>query len=186
MLFFWFFFEIFVFHFFHILLFTFSNIKKTKTKSAHFFSKTLFLTPWQTAKKLFRTPTHYLCFFRPAKNTIKLGENKQKKILDGFSTQPWTDFQLKNPQILDGFSTLQHIYIVIYIDGPRLICSHNFPQILPFSPVWKWKWPQKRDNILCTDLIFYAFRILFSNLQNALFPISWDQIFEENCGYRSV
>ena len=42
---------------------------------------------------------------------MKLGKNKQKKILDGFSTQPWTDFQLKNPQILDGFSTLQHIYI---------------------------------------------------------------------------
>ena len=112
--FFWFFFEIFLFHFFHIVPFTCSNIKKTKTKSAHFFSKTLFWHPDKLLKKYFRTPTRYLCSFRPAKNTIKLGKNKQKKILDGFSTQPWTDFQLKNPQILDGFSTLQHIHIYIY------------------------------------------------------------------------
>ena len=119
-LFFWVFFEIFFFHFFHVFSFSFSNIKKTKTKSAHFFSKTLFLTPWQTAKKYFRTPTHYLCFLRYPKNTIKLGKNKQKKILDHILTQPWTTFWLKKPQILDHILTLQHIYIYIQdLSGPN-------------------------------------------------------------------
>ena len=94
-----------------------------------FFSKTFFWHPDKLPKNYFRTPTHYLCFFRPAKNTIKLG-NKQK-ILDGFSTQPWTDFQLKNPQILDGFSTLQHIYIYMYM---------YFGGMLPYFSVAKtWR-----------------------------------------------
>ena len=52
-----------IFPFFHVFLFLFSNIKKTKTKSAHFFSKTLFWHPDKLPKKYFRTPTHYLCFF---------------------------------------------------------------------------------------------------------------------------
>ena len=85
--------------------------KKDKNKKCTFFFENPFLTPWQTAKKSFSHPYTLFVFFRPAKNTIKLGKNKQKTILDGFSTQPWTDFQLKNPQILDGFSTLQHIYV---------------------------------------------------------------------------
>ena len=57
-----FFFEIFVFHFFHIFSFSFSNIKKTKTKSAHFFFENPFLTPRQTAKTIF-APLHTICVF---------------------------------------------------------------------------------------------------------------------------
>ena len=114
-LFFLFFFEIFLFHVFHVLSFSFSNMKKTKTKSAHFFSKTLFWHLDKLPKNYFRTPTHYLCFLRYPKNTIKLGKNKQKKILDQVLTQPWTRFWLKKRQILDQVLTLQHIYIYTYV-----------------------------------------------------------------------
>ena len=113
-IFFWAFFEIFLFHFFHIVLFTCSNIKNDKNKKCTFFFENPFFDTLTNCQKYFRTPTHYLCFFRPAKNTIKLGEKQAKKILDGISTQPWTDFQLKNPQILDRFSTLQHMHAYIY------------------------------------------------------------------------
>ena len=112
-LFFWAFFEIVLFHVFHVLSFSFSTMKKTKTKSAHFFSKTLFLTPWQTAKKLFSHPyTLFVFFLRYPKNTIKMGKNKQKKILDQVLTQPWTRFWLKKPQILDQVLTLQQSIIL--------------------------------------------------------------------------
>ena len=110
-LFFWAFFEF--FHFFHVFSFSFSNIKKTKTKSAHFFSNTLFLTPWQTAKKLFSHPYTLFVFFKIPKKHYKIGENKQKKILDQVLTQPWTKFWLKKPQIVDQVLALQHIYIYI-------------------------------------------------------------------------
>ena len=90
------------FHVFHILLFTFSNIKKAKTKSAHFFSKTVFWHPDKLPKKYFRAPTHYLYFLDQQKHD-KTGEKTSKRrifnaTLDGFSTQKtpksWTDFQL--------------------------------------------------------------------------------------------
>ena len=107
-------FLIFFFHFFHVFSFSFSNIKKTKTKSAHFFSKTFFWHPDKLPKNYFRTPTHCLCFKIPKKH-YRIGENKQKKILDQVLTQPWTKFWLKKPQILDQVLTLQHIYIYIHI-----------------------------------------------------------------------
>ena len=105
-----FFFWNFRFPFFHVFSFSFSNIKKTKTKSAHFFSKTLFLTTWQIAQKIFSHPYTLFVFLRYPKNTIKLGKNKQKKILDQVLTQPWTKFWLKKPQILDQVLTLQHMW----------------------------------------------------------------------------
>ena len=108
-----------LFPFFHVFSFSFSNIKKTKTKSAHFFSKTLFWHLDKLPKKYFRTPTHYLCFLRYPRNTIKLGKNKQKKILDHILTQPWTTFCLKKTQILDHILSLQHIYI--YTHGNSLL-----------------------------------------------------------------
>ena len=80
-LFFWAFFEIFFFHFFHVFSFSFSNIKKTKTKSAHFFSKTLFLTPWQTAKKIFSHTYTLFVFFKIPKKHYKTGEKQAKKNL---------------------------------------------------------------------------------------------------------
>ena len=119
-----FFFEIFFFHFFHVFSFSFSNIKKTKTKSAHFFFENSFFdTLTNSQKKYFRTPTHYLCFFKIPKKHYKTGEKQTKKILDQVLTQPWTKFWLKKPQILDQVLTLQHIYIYMYavrlLSGPR-------------------------------------------------------------------
>ena len=83
--------------FFIFSLFSFSNIKKTKTKSAHFFSKTLFWHPDKLPKIIFAPYTLFV-FFRQPKNTIKLGENKQNKILDQVLTQPWTKFDSKKPK----------------------------------------------------------------------------------------
>ena len=98
--------------FFQIFLFTFSNIKKTKTKSAHFFSRTLFLTTWQIAKKIFSHPYTLFVILNIPKKHYKIGKkNKQKNILDQVLTQPWTKFWLKKPQILDQVLTLQYIYM---------------------------------------------------------------------------
>ena len=101
--------------FFMFCLFLFPTWKRQKQKVHIFFSKTLFWHLDKLPKNYFRTPTHYLCFLRYPKNTIKLGKNKQKKILDQVLTQPWTRFWLKKPQILDQVLTLQHAYIYIYI-----------------------------------------------------------------------
>ena len=106
-LFFWAFFEIFFFHFFHVFSFSFSNIKKTKTKSAHFFSKTLFWHPDKLPKNYFRTPTHYLCFLRYPKNTIKLGKNKQKKSWTKFWRNLGPSFDSKNPKSWTKLRTLR-------------------------------------------------------------------------------
>ena len=114
-----FFFEIFPFHVFHVLSFSFSNMKKTKTKSAHFFSKTLFLTPWQTAKKLFSHPyTLFVSFKIPPKH-YQTGEKQAKKILDQVLTQPWTKFWLKNPKSWTKF-WLYSIYAVESKLGPKI------------------------------------------------------------------
>ena len=114
-LFFWPFFEIFVFHVFHMFSFSFSNIKKTKTKSAHFFSKTLFLTPWQTAKNYFRTPTHYLCFFKITKKHYKIGKKPSKQNLGPSFDATLDQVLTQKTQILDQVLTLQHAYIYISI-----------------------------------------------------------------------
>ena len=111
-LFFWAFFEILFFLFF-IFLFTFSNIKETKTKSAHFFSRTLFLTTWQIAKNIFSHPYTLFVILNIPQNTIKLGKTSKKSLGPSFDAtldQVW----LKKPQILDQVLTLQHIYIYIY------------------------------------------------------------------------
>ena len=107
-LFFWAFFEISLFHFFHLFSFAFTNIKETKNKNALLFVKPLFDTSATCKKIYFRAPTHYLYSFKIPKNTKKLGKTS-KNILDRFSTQPWTDVRLQKGQILDRFSTLQHI-----------------------------------------------------------------------------
>ena len=113
------FFFIFLFSFsmfFMFCLFLFPTWKRQKQKVHIFFSKTLFLTPWQTAKKLFSHPyTLFVFFLDTQKTTIKLGKNKQTKILDQVLTQPWTRFWLKKPQILDQVLTLQHMYIYMAI-----------------------------------------------------------------------
>ena len=116
-LFFWVFFGIFFSLFFHIFLFTFSNIKKTKTKSAHFFSRTLFLTTWQTAQKNFSHPYTLFVILNIPKKHYKIGEKQANKNL-GPSFDATLDQVLtqKKPQILDQVLTLQYIYIYIDID----------------------------------------------------------------------
>ena len=109
-LFFWAFFEIFLFHFFHGFSFSFSNIQKTKTKSAHFFSKTLFLTPWQTAKKIFSHPYTLFVFFKMPKKHYKTGENKQKKSWTKFWRNLGPSFDSKKPKSWTKF-WLYSIYI---------------------------------------------------------------------------
>ena len=122
-LFFWVFFY-FPFPFFcHLFSFASSNIKKTKTKNAHFFS----ITPFWHPDKLppppkNRTPTHNLCLFKTPKNTIKLGENKQKNLgqifdatLDRFSTQETANLG----QIFNSI----YIYIVMVDAGCGLMST---------------------------------------------------------------
>ena len=96
-----------LFHLFHLFSFALSNIKKTKQKR-HFFCKPLFWHLDNLQENICRTPTHYLCFFRYPKNTIKLGgrgkqaKNNLGQIFDStlarFLTQKkaksWTDFWL--------------------------------------------------------------------------------------------
>ena len=116
-LFFWAFFEIFLFQLFRIFLFTFSNIKTTKIKSAHFFRKPFFWHPDKLPKKYFRTPyTLFVILNIPIKH-YKSGENKQTSILDQVLTQPWTKFWLKKPQILDQVLTLQRKALKIVVSG---------------------------------------------------------------------
>ena len=95
-----------LFPFFHVFSFFFFQHKKDRNKKCTLFFENPFLTPWQTAKKYFRTPAHYLCFFlRYPKNTIKLGKNKPKKSwtkfwrnlgpsFDSIKPKSWTKFWL--------------------------------------------------------------------------------------------
>ena len=70
-LFFCFFLKCFFFHFFHIVLFTFSNIQKRQKQKVHmFFSKTHFLTPWQTAQNFIFAPLHTICVFLDQQKTL--------------------------------------------------------------------------------------------------------------------
>ena len=79
------------FSIFSCFLFSFSKIKETKIKSAHFFRKP-FLTPWQTAKKTF-APLHTICLFAIPQKHDTIGEKQAKKT--------WTDFCLNLGQIFD-------------------------------------------------------------------------------------
>ena len=99
-----FFFEIFLFHFFHILLLAFSNIKMTKTK-VH-----IFLEIDKPPKNIF-APLHTICVFLDQQKTIKLGKTSKKHLgrifnatLDGSSTQ-------KPPNLGRIFNSTAYIYI---------------------------------------------------------------------------
>ena len=126
-LFFWAFFEIFLFHVFHVLSFSFSNMKKTKTKSAHFFSKTLFLTPWQTAKKLFSHPYTLFVFFKIPKKHYKTGEKQANKNLGpGFDATLDQVLTQRTPNPGPGFDSTAYIYICRRVTG-----------LSTFWPFWK-------------------------------------------------
>ena len=93
-----FFFEIFLFHFSYFPVYFFQH-KKEKNKKCTFFFENPFLTPWQTAKKYFRTPTHYLWFLTYPKNTIKLGKTSQKKSWTKFWRNLGPSSVSKNPNL---------------------------------------------------------------------------------------
>ena len=145
-LFFWAFLKFSFSMFFMFCLFLFPTWKRQKQKVHIFFENPFFDTLTNCQKIIFAPHTHYLCFFRYPKNTIKLGKNKQKKILDQVLTQPWTRFWLKKPQILDQVLTLQHIYIYIY--AVELIT-----------------WPSKVNNLaICFFFIFFVVFCCFSKI----------------------
>ena len=120
--FFWAFFEKFLFQFIHISLFF--QHKKDKKQKVHIFYRKPFLTPWQTAQKYFRTPTHYLWFLRYPK-TLEIGENKQ--------TKSWTKFwpNLGPPKSWTKF-WLYSTYIYVYIHIPLYIYVHTY-RVFPFQ-----------------------------------------------------
>ena len=153
-----FFFWNFLFHFFHIVLFTFFQHKKDKNKKCTFFFENPFLTPGRTAKTLFY----------------------------GFSTQPWMDFQLKNPRILDGFSTLQHICAaVIFWSICCLLCAKNWSNVFLFrksrSPCRKKGFFKKQQ-----PKQFYGLKtgpILLCNILGPVFNLYLDQFSTHTIWY---
>ena len=113
-------------------LFLSPTSKRQKQKVHIFFRKPFFWHPDKLPKNYFRTPTHYLCFLRYPKNTIKLGKNKQKKILDQVLTQPWTKFWLKKKTKSWTKFWLYSIYI-LYIHIPFLFVTERISRIQTFS-----------------------------------------------------
>ena len=71
----------FLFPFFSCFLFFFLQHKKDKNKKCTFFFENPFLTPWQTAKKLFSHPYTLFVFFKIPKKHYKTGEKQAKKNL---------------------------------------------------------------------------------------------------------
>ena len=104
----------------HIVLSTFSNIKKTKTKSAHFFVwKPFFWHPDKLQKKYFRTRKHYLWFSRPPKTLSNWGgKQAKKKILDRFRCSLGQIFDASNGKSWTDFRCYS-IYIYIERDHPH-------------------------------------------------------------------
>ena len=81
----------------------------------HFFVKLLFWHLDNLQKEI--APLHTICVFKMLKkNTIKLGQNKQKNTLDRFSTHRRANLG----QIFDS-TTYIHIYIYTYATG--FICG---------------------------------------------------------------
>ena len=117
-LFFWAFFEIFFFHFFfHVFCFSFSNIKKTKTKSAHFFfffENPFFDTLTNCQKNIF-APLHTICVFKIPQKHYKTGENKQKISWTKFWRNLGPSFDSKTPNLGPSFDSTAYMCIYIYI-----------------------------------------------------------------------
>ena len=88
----------FSFSIFSYFLFFFLQHKKDKNKKCTFFFENPFLTPWQTAKKLFSHPYTLFVFFKIPKKHYKIGENKQKKSWTKFWRNLGPSFDSKNPK----------------------------------------------------------------------------------------
>ena len=126
-LFFWAFFEIFVFHF---------SYKKTKTKKCTFFFRKLFFwQPDKLPKYYFRTPTHYLCFFKIPNKHSKIGEKQATKNL-GPSFDATLDqvLTLKNPNLGPSFDSTPYIYIYISI------CLYTYKYVWRCPIILGQKW----------------------------------------------
>ena len=92
-----------------------SNIKKTKTKNAIFFSKTSFLINPKFCKNTILTHCDTICVSKNAKKHYKTGE-KQQKNLDQFLTYNLDQFlTYKTPNLGPVFNFTAYIYIYIYI-----------------------------------------------------------------------
>ena len=102
--------EIFGFHGFHILSFSFSNIKRQKQKVQYFFENP-FLTLWQTAKIVFSHPYTLFAFFKISKKHYKFGEDQENL---GPSFDATLDKVLTQKTNLGPSSDSVYIYIYIY------------------------------------------------------------------------
>ena len=142
-LFFCFFFEIFLFQFFHIVLFYFSNIKKTKNKKCSFFFENPLFDTLTNCQKIIFAPLHtifvFFFFFDKQKNTIKLGEKQANKnlgrifnaTLDGFSTQkPPTLGRIFNSTAFPDYRSKYRLWA----NGVVRKWGRRFNRILPFRP----------------------------------------------------
>ena len=113
-LFFWFFFLKFSFPLFSCFLFFFFQHKIDKNKKCTCFFENPFLTPSQTAKKIFSHPYTLFAFFKIPQNTIKLGKTSKKKSWTRFWRNLGPGFDSKNPKSWTRF-WLYSIYIYIFV-----------------------------------------------------------------------
>ena len=121
----------------------------------HFFFENPFCDTLTNCQKILSHPYTRFGFFKTPKKHCKIGEKQAKKILDRFSAQPWTDFQLKKRQILDRFSALQHIYICSRVSlRPlfRVSCVNMRP------PKRRFAAPAFRNHCFCSAKWFFRFR----------------------------
>ena len=70
---------------FSYFLVSFSNIKKTKTKSAHSLFKNSFFDTLTNCQQIIFAPLHTICVFKITKKHYKIGEKQAKK-------KSWTKF----------------------------------------------------------------------------------------------
>ena len=111
-LFFWAFFWNFPFPCFSCFVFFFFQHEKDKNKKCTFFFENPFLTPWQTAKKLFSHPYTLFVFFKIPKKHYKTGEKQAKKNLGpGFDATLDQVLTQKTPNLGPGFDSTAYIYI---------------------------------------------------------------------------
>ena len=82
----------------------------------HIFIRKPFFDTLTNCQKIIFAPLHTVCVFLDQQKTLQNLGKTSKKILDGFSTQPWTDFQLKNPPNLGRiFNSTAYIYVYVCI-----------------------------------------------------------------------
>ena len=147
------FFEIFCFLIFSDLPFYFFQHKKDKNKSAHFFSRTIFLTTWQIAQKIFSHPYTLFVILSIPKKHYKTGEKQAKKNL-GPSFDATLDQVLtqKTPNLGPSFDSTAYMYMpldrlwghICGLFGLELlvlwVSALSFGQdlCLGLRPIWLW------------------------------------------------